>query len=60
MIRQVPYSHANSYINRIGIFIVFTMFLNAFLGFPTTSISIITAVGIGDYFWWHSYDKLRM
>jgi len=57
MIREVPYSHANSYINRIGIFVVFTMFLNVFLGFPITSVSIMIAVGIGDYFWWRNYNQ---
>ena len=57
MIRRVPYIHATSYINRIGIFVVATILINSLLGVPTTAISIVTAVGIGDYFWWGSYDQ---
>jgi len=57
MIRRVPYIHATSYINRIGIFVVATILINSLLGVPTTAISIVTAVGIGDYFWWRSYDQ---
>ena len=55
MIRRVPYSHVNSYVNRIGMFVLFTIFINGFLGIPTTAISIVMAVGVGDYFWWRSY-----
>jgi len=57
MIRRVPYSYINSYINRIGIFVVATILINSLLGVPTTAISIVMAVGIGDYFWWRSYDQ---
>ena len=57
MIRRVPYIHATSYINRIGIFVVATILINSLLGVPTTAISIVMAVGIGDYFWWRSYDQ---
>ena len=57
MIRRVPYSYINSYINRIGIFVVATILINSLLGVPTTAISIVMAVGLGDYFWWRSYDQ---
>ena len=57
MIRRVPYIHATSYINRIGIFVVATILINSLLGVPTTAISIVMADGIGDYFWWRSFDQ---